>query len=154
MNSQINCRRCAEVNGRFVQFFSRSAKIATVRPHSRFKAEYRTDFSFSLVTRRWKRPNATSDVGKTSEKRSMIDFESHPQQCSLRSLGMPRDVFSISSSKTCKRQQVTGTPAPPSSTTGVDIIPRRRQASLRLIERPCHDEKFRNRTVLFRDVPA
>ena len=49
-------------------------------------------FSFSLVTRRCKRPNATSDVGRTSEKRSMIDFESHPQQCSLRSLGRHREA--------------------------------------------------------------
>ena len=40
-------------------------------------------FSFSLVTRRCKRPNATSDAGRTSEKRSMIDFESHPQTMQL-----------------------------------------------------------------------
>jgi hypothetical protein len=32
----------AEVTGHFVQFFSRDTKIATVRWHSRFKAEYRT----------------------------------------------------------------------------------------------------------------
>jgi len=35
-------RRRAEVTGRFVQFFSRDTKIATVRWHSRFKCEYRT----------------------------------------------------------------------------------------------------------------
>ena len=32
----------AEVTGHFVQFFSRDTKIATVRWHSRFKAEYHT----------------------------------------------------------------------------------------------------------------
>jgi hypothetical protein len=32
----------AEVTGHFVQFFSRDTKIATVRWHPRFKAEYRT----------------------------------------------------------------------------------------------------------------
>ena len=32
----------AEVTGHFVQFFSRNPKTATVRWHSRFKAEYRT----------------------------------------------------------------------------------------------------------------
>jgi len=32
----------AEVTGHFVQFFSRNPKRATVRWHSRFKAEYRT----------------------------------------------------------------------------------------------------------------
>jgi len=32
----------AEVTGHFVQFFSRGTKIATVRWHSRFNAEYRT----------------------------------------------------------------------------------------------------------------
>jgi hypothetical protein len=32
----------AEVTGHFVQFFSRNTKTATVRWHSRFKAEYYT----------------------------------------------------------------------------------------------------------------
>ena len=32
----------AEVTGHFVQFFSRNTKTATVRWHSRFKAEYHT----------------------------------------------------------------------------------------------------------------
>jgi hypothetical protein len=32
----------AEVTGHFVQFLSRNTKAATVRWHSRFKAEYRT----------------------------------------------------------------------------------------------------------------
>jgi hypothetical protein len=32
----------AEVTGHFVQFFSRNPKTATVRWHSRFKAEYYT----------------------------------------------------------------------------------------------------------------
>ena len=35
-------RRKTEMTGRFVQFFSRQTKIATVRWHSRFKCEYRT----------------------------------------------------------------------------------------------------------------
>ena len=38
---------------------------------------------------RCKRPNGTSDAGKTSEKRSMIDFESHLKQSSLRRLLSP-----------------------------------------------------------------
>lgn len=42
MNPESNCRRRAEINGKFVQFFSRNTKIATLRWHSRFKAQYRT----------------------------------------------------------------------------------------------------------------
>jgi hypothetical protein len=34
--------------------------------------------SFYLVTRRRKRPNGTSDAGRSSEKPLMIDFESRP----------------------------------------------------------------------------
>jgi hypothetical protein len=41
-------------------------------------------FSFSLVTRLCKRPNGTSDAGRTSEKRSMIDFKSHSQTTRLK----------------------------------------------------------------------
>jgi hypothetical protein len=48
-------------------------------------------FSFFLATRRCKRPNDTSGAGRTSEKRSMIDFGSHPQTMQLTSLGAPRD---------------------------------------------------------------
>src|SRR5271169_6853940 len=48
-------------------------------------------FSFSLVTLRCKRPNGTSDAGRTLEKPSMIDFESHPQTGCSRSLGLSRD---------------------------------------------------------------
>src|ERR1700722_1441221 len=36
-------------------------------------------FSFSSVMRRCKRPNGTSDAGRTSEKRSMTGSKSHPQ---------------------------------------------------------------------------
>jgi hypothetical protein len=43
MNPESNCRRRAEINGKFAQFFSRTTKIATVRWHSRFKAQYRTE---------------------------------------------------------------------------------------------------------------
>ena len=49
-------------------------------------------FSFSSVTRQCKRPNGTSDVGRTSEKRSMIDFKSHSQATHLEH---PRTLFAI-----------------------------------------------------------
>jgi hypothetical protein len=52
---------------------------------------YSNRFSFSLVTRRCKRPNGISDAGRTSERLSMMDFESHHQTGCLRSLGLSRD---------------------------------------------------------------
>src|ERR1022692_770716 len=42
-------------------------------------------FSFSLVTRRCKRPNDTSGASKSLKKLSMIDFESHSQTMRLKS---------------------------------------------------------------------
>lgn len=44
MNLESNCRRRAEINGKFAQFFRRNTKIATMRWHSRFKAQYRKPF--------------------------------------------------------------------------------------------------------------
>src|SRR5271156_6437040 len=49
-------------------------------------------FSFSLVTHRCKRPHGTSDTGRSSEKRSMIDFRSLCERFASRSLGLPRVI--------------------------------------------------------------
>ena len=67
--------------------FAACGITAALAPASAMSPEANSNrFSFSLVTRRCKRPNATSDAGRTSEKRSTIDFESHPQSMQLISL--------------------------------------------------------------------
>jgi hypothetical protein len=64
-------RRRAEVTGKFVQFFSRDMRIATVRWHSRFKAEYRTKADAMAAKTAWREdivavgPEGTE--GKTRE---------------------------------------------------------------------------------------
>jgi hypothetical protein len=58
--------------------------FVALAPASAMRQEANSNrFSSSLVTRPCKRPNGTSDTGRTSEKRSMIDFESHPQPMQL-----------------------------------------------------------------------
>jgi Phage integrase family len=58
--------------------------FVALAPASAMRPEANSNrFSFSLVTRRCKQPNGTWDAGRTSEKRSMTDFESHPQTMQL-----------------------------------------------------------------------
>ena len=48
-------RRRAEVSGHFVQFYSRNPKLATVRWHSKFKAEYRTKAQAQAAKVEWEK---------------------------------------------------------------------------------------------------
>jgi len=66
--------------------FAALAPVSAMRPVANSNR-----FSLSLVTLRCKRPNGTSDAGRTLETPSMIDFESRPQTNSSRCLGLSRD---------------------------------------------------------------
>jgi hypothetical protein len=62
-------RRRAEVSGHFVQFFSRNPKLATVRWHSKFKAEYRTLAQALAAKQAWEKKGRIKSPGDFGKKK-------------------------------------------------------------------------------------
>src|ERR1700675_2912749 len=64
---------------------------AALAPASGMRPEANSNKIQFLIGHASVRPNGTSDAGRTSEKRSMIDFESHHPAMLPTKLGAPRD---------------------------------------------------------------